>query len=130
MLKKAGIVVAAAAVGLLAVSPLAFAGESHGKGHGPRVTTLAQGRRRRLVLDLRRTPQGLVNALEQQQRHRVPAICNIDVLKVADNINAPSRVRWRCSASPTTEQTTLSGTRACSTRTRRWWSTERRQTSD
>ncbi len=34
MLKKAGIVVAAAAVGLLAVSPLAFAGESHGKGHG------------------------------------------------------------------------------------------------
>ena len=32
MLKKAGIVVAAAAVGLLAVSPLAFAGE-HGKGH-------------------------------------------------------------------------------------------------
>ncbi|MET1075151.1 MAG: hypothetical protein ABWY11_21070 [Umezawaea sp.] len=35
MLKKAGIVVAAAAVGLLAVSPLAFAGEkSHGHGHG------------------------------------------------------------------------------------------------
>ena len=34
MLKKAGIVVAAAAVGLLAVSPLAFAGESHGKGWG------------------------------------------------------------------------------------------------
>ncbi len=34
MLKKAGIVVATAAVGLLAVSPLAFAGESHGKGHG------------------------------------------------------------------------------------------------
>ena len=34
MLKKAGIVVAAAAVGLLAVSPLAFAGEkSHGHGH-------------------------------------------------------------------------------------------------
>jgi hypothetical protein len=33
VLKKAGIVVAAAAVGLLAVSPLAFAGESHGKGH-------------------------------------------------------------------------------------------------
>ena len=36
VLKKAGIVVAAAAAGLLAVSPLAFAGESHGKswGHG------------------------------------------------------------------------------------------------
>lgn len=40
MLKKAGIVVAAAAAGLLAVSPLAFAGEAgahghdHGHGHG------------------------------------------------------------------------------------------------
>ena len=33
MLKKAGIVVAAAAAGLLAMSPLAFAGD-HGKGHG------------------------------------------------------------------------------------------------
>jgi hypothetical protein len=32
VLKKAGIVVAAAAAGLLALSPLAFAGE-HGKGH-------------------------------------------------------------------------------------------------
>ena len=32
MLKKAGIVVAAAAAGLLAVSPLAFAGEGHYKG--------------------------------------------------------------------------------------------------
>ena len=31
MLKKAGIVVAAAAAGLLAVSPLAFAGDDHGK---------------------------------------------------------------------------------------------------
>ena len=39
MLKKAGIVVAAAAAGLLAVSPLAFAGDKddhngHGNGHG------------------------------------------------------------------------------------------------
>ena len=34
VLKKAGIVVATAAVGLLAVSPLAFAGDTHGKGHG------------------------------------------------------------------------------------------------
>ena len=31
MLKKAGIVVATAAAGLLAVSPLAFAGDDHGK---------------------------------------------------------------------------------------------------
>jgi hypothetical protein len=37
VLKKAGIVVAAAAAGLLAVSPLAFAGDKddrHGHGHG------------------------------------------------------------------------------------------------
>ncbi|GAA5137602.1 hypothetical protein [Pseudonocardia adelaidensis] len=36
MLKKAGIVVATAAAGLLAVSPLAFAGDhgDHGHGHG------------------------------------------------------------------------------------------------
>lgn len=43
MLKKAGIVVAAAAAGLLAVSPLAFAGDKgegghHGHGHGHSVT--------------------------------------------------------------------------------------------
>src|SRR5687768_13114480 len=31
VLKKAGIIVATAAVGLLAVSPLAFAGDDHGK---------------------------------------------------------------------------------------------------
>ncbi len=44
MLKKAGIVVAAAAAGLLAVSPLAFAGESHGKswGHGKDVASYEQ----------------------------------------------------------------------------------------
>jgi len=34
VLKKAGIVVATAAAGLLAVSPLAFAGDDHGHGHG------------------------------------------------------------------------------------------------
>jgi hypothetical protein len=34
VLKKAGIVVAAAAVGLLAVSPLAFAGDKGDHGHG------------------------------------------------------------------------------------------------
>lgn len=51
MLKKAGIVVAAAAAGLLAVSPLAFAGESHGKdwGHGGGRATSVQ------------TTEGLVN---------------------------------------------------------------------
>jgi len=44
VLKKAGIVVAAAAAGLLAVSPLAFAGESHGKswGHGKDVASYEQ----------------------------------------------------------------------------------------
>jgi hypothetical protein len=34
VLKKAGIIVATAAAGLLAVSPLAFAGDDHGHGHG------------------------------------------------------------------------------------------------
>jgi hypothetical protein len=45
VLKKAGIVVAAAAAGLLAVSPLAFAGETaHGKdwGHGTEVASSEQ----------------------------------------------------------------------------------------
>ena len=43
MLKKAGIVVAAAAAGLLAVSPLAFAGESHKDwGHGTDVSSYEQ----------------------------------------------------------------------------------------
>ena len=45
MLKKAGIVVTAAAAALLAVSPLAFAGESHkdwGHGHGTEVTSYEQ----------------------------------------------------------------------------------------
>ncbi|MHA6621499.1 hypothetical protein [Pseudonocardia sp. DLS-67] len=37
MLKKAGIVVATAAAGLLAVSPLAFAGDDHGKDHGKNI---------------------------------------------------------------------------------------------
>jgi hypothetical protein len=45
VLKKAGIVVVAAAAGLLAVSPLAFAGESHkdwGHGHGTEITSYEQ----------------------------------------------------------------------------------------
>ena len=42
MLKKAGIVVAAAAAGLLAVSPLAFAGESHGKSWPGEVNSYEQ----------------------------------------------------------------------------------------
>ena len=43
MLKKAGIVVATAAAGLLAVSPLAFAGESHKDwGHGTDVSSYEQ----------------------------------------------------------------------------------------
>ena len=41
MLKKAGIVVATATAGLLAVSPLAFAGDSHKDwGHGTEVTSV------------------------------------------------------------------------------------------
>ena len=54
MLKKAGIVVAAAAAGLLAVSPLAFAGESHKDwgGHGTNVASSEQ------------TTEGLVNVTD------------------------------------------------------------------
>ena len=54
MLKKAGIVVAVAAAGLLAVSPLAFAGESHGKdwGHGTEITSYEQ------------SPEGLINVTD------------------------------------------------------------------
>jgi hypothetical protein len=43
VLKKAGIVVATAAAGLLAVSPLAFAGDKgdHGHGHGGEANVIA-----------------------------------------------------------------------------------------
>jgi len=53
VLKKAGIVVAAAAAGLLAVSPLAFAGESYGKDHGHRHATE--------VNSFEQNSQGLIN---------------------------------------------------------------------
>ena len=42
MLKKAGIIVATAAAGLLAVSPLAFAGDDHGRTHVDGVSSVDQ----------------------------------------------------------------------------------------
>ena len=88
MLKKAGIVVATAAVGLLAVSPLAFAGEAHGKdrgyshGHGQDVDVASSS--------IEKDSQGLVNAVNGNNITVSPQICNNDVVKLADNINALS----------------------------------------
>ena len=78
MLKKAGIVVATAAVGLLAVSPLAFAGEGHGKGghdDGKDVDVASSS--------IQKDSQGLINAVNGNDVQ----VCNIDVLS---NINALS----------------------------------------
>lgn len=83
MLKKAGIVVATAAVGLLAVSPLAFAGEGY-KGHdhhGAKDVDVASA-------STQKDSQGLINALNNPNVTVSPQVCNIDVVKVADNINA------------------------------------------
>ena len=92
MLKKAGIVVAAAAVGLLAVSPLAFAGEGD-KGHDHHGAT---GRRRRLGLD-QKDSQGLINVSDINANvtvHRPrSATRSTGLVPVGvDNINALSRV--------------------------------------
>ncbi len=111
MLKKAGIVVATAAVGLLAVSPLAFAGESHGKGHGHGTTTAKD-------VDvasssIQKDSQGLINALNSNNVTVSPQICNIDVVKVADNINALAGAAGAARLRRRQRATTLSGTRAC-----------------
>jgi len=68
VLKKAGIVVAAAAAGLLAVSPLAFAGESHGKswGHGD-------------VNSFEQNSEGLVNLSDTNVNAPVNLLCNNDI---------------------------------------------------
>ena len=68
VLKKAGIVVAAAAAGLLAVSPLAFAGESHGKswGHGD-------------VNSFEQNSEGLVNVSDTNVNAPVNLLCNNDI---------------------------------------------------
>ena len=86
MLKKAGIVVATAAVGLLAVSPLAFAGEgsksheSH-EHHAAKDVDVASS-------SVQKDSQGLLNALNSNNVTVSPQVCNIDVIKGADNINA------------------------------------------
>ena len=68
VLKKAGIVVAAAAAGLLAVSPLAFAGESHGKswGHGD-------------VNSFEQNSEGLINVSDTNVNAPVNLLCNNDI---------------------------------------------------
>jgi hypothetical protein len=83
VLKKAGIVVAAAAAGLLAVSPLAFAGESHGKswGHGETNT-------------IEQNSEGLINVSDINANVPVNALnCNevdLGLIPVdADPITAP-----------------------------------------
>ena len=71
MLKKAGIVVAAAAATVLAVSPLAFAGESgwgHGHGGDKTTNTNVNGD----------TSKGLVNVADNNVNVPVQA-CNNDV---------------------------------------------------
>jgi hypothetical protein len=83
VLKKAGIVVATAAVGLLAVSPLAFAGEGY-KGHdhhAAKDVDVASS-------SVQKDSQGLLNALNSNNVTVSPQICNNDIVKGADNINA------------------------------------------
>jgi hypothetical protein len=67
VLKKAGIVVAAAAAGLFAVSPLAFAGTSHKDwGHGTDVSSFEQN------------SEGLVNVSDTNVTAPVQ-LCNNDI---------------------------------------------------
>jgi len=80
VLKKAGIVVAAAAVGLLAVSPLAFAGEKgHGHGHGYDQTNTAT-----------ESSQGLVNISDINANVPVNALncldADVPVLGLNENV--------------------------------------------
>ena len=70
MLKKAGIVVAAAAAGLLAVSPLAFAGEGHHHGDGDGHSTVN--------VDKNAGSQGIVNVSGNSLNAPIQA-CNNDV---------------------------------------------------
>ena len=99
MLKKAGIVVATAAAGLLAVSPLAFAGESL-QGPLPGATDATS-----LGLD-QKDSEGLINVLGQPQRDRSPcSSATTTSVKVADRA---THRRWRapgaCWATPMTER--------------------------
>lgn len=73
MLKKAGIVVAAAAAGLLAVSPLAFAGD---KGHDDGHTTVSDNNTNAVSDDSENN--GLVNVTDNETNVPVQA-CNNDV---------------------------------------------------
>jgi hypothetical protein len=76
VLKKAGIVVATAAVGLLAVSPLAFASEGHGKGghDDAKDVDVASSS----IQKDSQNSQGLLNAVNGNNVQ----ICSIDVAKL------------------------------------------------
>jgi hypothetical protein len=100
VLKKAGIVVATAAVGLLAVSPLAFAGESHGKGgydDGKDVDVVSSS--------IQKDSQGLINAVNGNNVQ----VCNIDVAKL-ENTNVLGAVALLGFAD---DSDTVDSSRAC-----------------
>ena len=81
MLKKAGIVVATAAAGLLAVSPLAFAGSKHDH-HGSEQTGSGDDQVNSVTEDRERSSSGLVNvdALNGDNEVNVPIqVCNNNV---------------------------------------------------
>ncbi|WP_214364265.1 hypothetical protein [Pseudonocardia sp. H11422] len=78
MLKKAGIVVAAAAAGLLAVSPLAFAGDKGDWGHDHDTEQ---------VNSQKELHQGLVNVSDNNVNVPVQA-CNNDVPVAVNGIGA------------------------------------------
>ena len=113
MLKKAGIAVAAAAVGLLAVSPLAFAGES-GKSHHAhcsRCTSTSNS--------YQENSEGLVNVSDINANVPVNAL-NCDEVDLGlvpidvKQVTAPITGALALFGSVETEQTTLTDN-SCST---------------
>jgi hypothetical protein len=110
VLKKAGIVVAAAAAGLFAVSPLAFAGTSHkdwDHGHGTEVTSVEKN------------SEGLVNVSDINANVPINAL-NCDEVDLGlvpidvKQVTAPITGALALFGSVETEQTTLTDN-SCST---------------
>jgi hypothetical protein len=112
VLKKAGIAVAAAAVGLLAVSPLAFAGES-GKSHHAHSHGAAD------VNSYQENSEGLVNVSDINANVPVNAL-NCDEVDLGlvpidvKQVTAPITGALALFGSVETEQTTLTDN-SCST---------------
>lgn len=116
MLKKAGIVVATAAVGLLAVSPLAFAGEhEHGKGEGAHRHSHGTAD----VNSNQQSSEGLVNVSDINTNVPVNAL-NCDEVDLGlvpidvKDITAPIAGALALFGTAETEQTTLTDN-SCST---------------